>query len=168
MRPWFDSWGGKIPWRRERLPTPVFWPGEFSVISLIYILPYLFCQCIFVFCFHTHNNILYSLFCNLLSSLIVCLRCHSITVNMVLPHPFQYLWATDGQSLSNYPYWWIFRLFPTYYHYEQGYNEHHCTQLMYIRVNSFRQCFSNLPVSCKINYVVTRILFNKIKQNIIT
>ena len=19
----------KIPWRRERLPTPVFWPGEF-------------------------------------------------------------------------------------------------------------------------------------------
>ena len=25
-------WGtcvGKIPWRRERLPTPVFWPGEF-------------------------------------------------------------------------------------------------------------------------------------------
>ena len=26
---WFDSWVGKIPWRRERLPTPVFWPGEF-------------------------------------------------------------------------------------------------------------------------------------------
>ena len=22
-------WVGKIPWRRERLPTPVFWPGEF-------------------------------------------------------------------------------------------------------------------------------------------
>ena len=21
---------GKIPWRRERLPTPVFWPGEFQ------------------------------------------------------------------------------------------------------------------------------------------
>ena len=20
---------GKVPWRRERLPTPVFWPGEF-------------------------------------------------------------------------------------------------------------------------------------------
>ena len=20
---------GKIPWRRERLPTPVFWPGKF-------------------------------------------------------------------------------------------------------------------------------------------
>ena len=19
----------KIPWRRERLPTPIFWPGEF-------------------------------------------------------------------------------------------------------------------------------------------
>jgi len=27
--PRFDPWVGKIPWRRERLPTPVFWPGEF-------------------------------------------------------------------------------------------------------------------------------------------
>ena len=27
-RPGFDSWVGKIPWRRERLPTPVLWPGE--------------------------------------------------------------------------------------------------------------------------------------------
>ena len=26
---WDDLWVGKIPWRRERLPTPVFWPGEF-------------------------------------------------------------------------------------------------------------------------------------------
>ena len=25
----FDPWIGKIPWRREWLPTPVFWPGEF-------------------------------------------------------------------------------------------------------------------------------------------
>ena len=25
----FSSWVGKIYWRRERLPTPVFWPGEF-------------------------------------------------------------------------------------------------------------------------------------------
>ena len=25
----FDPWVGKIPWRREWLPTPVFWPGEF-------------------------------------------------------------------------------------------------------------------------------------------
>ena len=29
LRPGFDPWVGKIPWRRERLPTPVFWPGEF-------------------------------------------------------------------------------------------------------------------------------------------
>ena len=27
----FDPWVGKIPWRRERLPTPVFWPGEFYI-----------------------------------------------------------------------------------------------------------------------------------------
>ena len=26
---WEDPWVGKIPWRREWLPTPVFWPGEF-------------------------------------------------------------------------------------------------------------------------------------------
>ena len=25
----FNPWVGKIPWRRERLPTPVCWPGEF-------------------------------------------------------------------------------------------------------------------------------------------
>ena len=28
-RPGFDPWVGKIPCRRERLPTPVFWPREF-------------------------------------------------------------------------------------------------------------------------------------------
>ena len=27
--PGFNPWVGKIPWRRERLPTPVFWPGDF-------------------------------------------------------------------------------------------------------------------------------------------
>ena len=27
-RPGFDPWVGKIPWRRERQPTPVFLPGE--------------------------------------------------------------------------------------------------------------------------------------------
>ena len=27
--PGCDPWVGKIPGRRERLPTPVFWPGEF-------------------------------------------------------------------------------------------------------------------------------------------
>ena len=24
-----ETWVGKIPWRRERLPIPVFWPGKF-------------------------------------------------------------------------------------------------------------------------------------------
>ena len=27
-RPGFNPWVGKIPWRREQLPTPVFLPGE--------------------------------------------------------------------------------------------------------------------------------------------
>ena len=26
---WVDPWAGKIPWRREWLPTPVFLPGKF-------------------------------------------------------------------------------------------------------------------------------------------
>ena len=25
----FDPWVGTIPWRREWLATPIFWPGEF-------------------------------------------------------------------------------------------------------------------------------------------
>ena len=29
LEPGFNPWVGKMPWRRERLPTPVFWPGEF-------------------------------------------------------------------------------------------------------------------------------------------
>ena len=30
QRPGFDPWVGKIPWRREWQPTPVFLPGEFQ------------------------------------------------------------------------------------------------------------------------------------------
>ena len=29
QRPGFNPWVGKIHWRREWLPTPVCWPGEF-------------------------------------------------------------------------------------------------------------------------------------------
>ena len=29
---WFGPWTGKIPWRRERLATPVFWPGVFCIV----------------------------------------------------------------------------------------------------------------------------------------
>ena len=29
LRAMWETWAGKIPWRRERLPTPVFWPGAF-------------------------------------------------------------------------------------------------------------------------------------------
>ena len=29
-RPGFNLWVGKIPWRRETLPTLLFWPGEFQ------------------------------------------------------------------------------------------------------------------------------------------
>ena len=29
---WVQSLGWEEPWRRERLPTPVFWPGEFHCL----------------------------------------------------------------------------------------------------------------------------------------
>ena len=31
-RPGFDPSVGKIPWRKEWLPSLVFWPGEFHVV----------------------------------------------------------------------------------------------------------------------------------------
>ena len=34
-RPGFDPWVGKIPWRREKLPAPVFWPGEFPGLYIL-------------------------------------------------------------------------------------------------------------------------------------
>ena len=52
----FNSWVGKIPWRRDRLPTPVFWPGEFHGLyspwghkeSCRFV-----CVCIFSHCLYT-------------------------------------------------------------------------------------------------------------------
>ena len=37
-RPGFSPWVGKIPWRREWPPIPVFWPGKFhGLYSILYI-----------------------------------------------------------------------------------------------------------------------------------
>ena len=33
--PGFFPWVGKIPWRREKPPTPVFWPGEFHGLFIV-------------------------------------------------------------------------------------------------------------------------------------
>ena len=51
-RPGLDPWVGKIPWRRERLPTPVFWSGEFCGLyspwgckELDMIVTFTFCWC---------------------------------------------------------------------------------------------------------------------------
>ena len=30
---WVDPWVGKISWRREWLPTVVFWPGELHEVA---------------------------------------------------------------------------------------------------------------------------------------
>ena len=34
---WVYPWVGKIPWRRERLPTAVFWPGEFHGLYIVHV-----------------------------------------------------------------------------------------------------------------------------------
>ena len=36
-RPGFHPYVGKIPWRRKRLPTPVFWPGEFHTGTVFWL-----------------------------------------------------------------------------------------------------------------------------------
>ena len=33
---WVRSPGWEVVWRRERLPTPVFWPGEFHGLSSLW------------------------------------------------------------------------------------------------------------------------------------
>ena len=32
----FDPWVRKIPWKRERLPTPVFWPRELHGLYIVH------------------------------------------------------------------------------------------------------------------------------------
>ena len=54
-RPGFDPWVRKIPWRRERLPTPIFCPGEFHGLynpwghkeSCIFVCVCTFSQCLY-------------------------------------------------------------------------------------------------------------------------
>ena len=31
-----ETWVRKIPWRREKLPTPVFWPGKLNGLYSLY------------------------------------------------------------------------------------------------------------------------------------
>ena len=33
---WVDPWVGKIPWIKERLSTPVFWPGDFHGLYIVH------------------------------------------------------------------------------------------------------------------------------------
>ena len=69
QEPWVRSLGWEIPWRRERLPTPVFWPREFgqrvrhdwvtfTFNSYIY-LPNLFSTTVYTFIKLTENRNLY-------------------------------------------------------------------------------------------------------------
>ena len=54
MRPGFYFWIGKIPWRREWQPTPVFLPGEFHQRSLAGYCSWV-CKATNTFILHFHN-----------------------------------------------------------------------------------------------------------------
>ena len=66
-KPRFNLWVGKIPWRRKRPPTPIFWPREFHGLyslwghkvrlsgfhfhfSVSYIFIYMYiCVCVYIY-----------------------------------------------------------------------------------------------------------------------
>ena len=58
----FDPWFGKIPLRRERLPTAVFWPGEFHGLYSPWgckesdRMEQLSLSCYFCWCLHTGRS----------------------------------------------------------------------------------------------------------------
>ena len=66
--PLFDPWFGKIPWRRERLLTPAFWPGDFHELykpwgrkesDMTFTKAHMDLKCVLIFIYHTlKDNIL--------------------------------------------------------------------------------------------------------------
>ena len=68
-RPEFDPSVGTISWRRERLPTPVFWPGEFHRLYS----PWGCKEQIGLSHFHSHFSPYFSLLIKLSSSPLICI-----------------------------------------------------------------------------------------------
>ena len=103
-RPGFDPWVGKIPWRRERLPTSVFWPGEFHGRTTewlsLHFTPILICliffSCLFS-CLSPHK------ICSPLCSLQICLYFCDFTFSFLSPVLLAHLllsWAPASQTSS--------------------------------------------------------------------
>ena len=53
--PGFNPWVGKTPWRRKRLPMPVFWSGEFHGLYNPWGHKELNSTCTLTFTFHSKN-----------------------------------------------------------------------------------------------------------------
>ena len=101
-RPGFSPWVGKIPWRREGLPTPVFWPGIFhglyspwghkeldmtGQLSLSLKLLIIYIVIIYILLFGNNTYCVHTQSCSTLCS---CLRESSVggqTHPMVSPQP---------------------------------------------------------------------------------
>ena len=107
MRPEFDPWVGKIPWKNKWQPTPVFWPGKSHGQGAWWIVVHGISQswtwlkwrsthCIFTYT----NFLLLSLFCNyfLLVDTVLCpvlffFSCYITALGVIYFHP-QTQWIT--------------------------------------------------------------------------
>ena len=112
MRPEFDPWVGKIPWKNKWQPTPVFWPGKSHGQGAWWIVVHGISQswtwlkwrsthCIFTYT----NFLLLSLFCNyfLLVDTVLCpvlffFSCYITALGVIYFHP-QTQWITIRTSL---------------------------------------------------------------------
>ena len=52
---WFHPWDGKVPWRRERLPTSVSWPREFNGLYTVHEVPKRHDRATFTFILMNHD-----------------------------------------------------------------------------------------------------------------
>ena len=82
-RPRFDFWVGKIPWRRERHPTPVFLPREFHGKRRLGVLQLTGSQRI------EHNRVTNTLFGSLWSYVVLS----RIWMSLLCWKPERWLWA---------------------------------------------------------------------------
>ena len=85
MRPGFDPWVGKIPWKREKLPPPIFWPGEFHRLNSPWGHKEL-------------ANEKFSSILNILSELEVKSESRSVMSDSLWPHGLYSPWNSPGQN----------------------------------------------------------------------
>ena len=120
MRPEFDPWVGKIPWKNKWQPTPVFWPGKSHGQGAWWIvvrgisqswtwLKWRSTHCIFTYT----NFLLLSLFCNYFL-LVDTVLCPVLFFFFLLYYSSgSYLFSPPNSvdyNTNQFDYWWVRRL----------------------------------------------------------